>query len=360
MTTGAPHHSDKILLDSAALIPDAWLRSGSSSNLHVYNPAITRFRSRLLMAYRVDFGYEKPFRVASAICVLDEHFQVVPGSVVALSDTIRCEAANHYDARFLVYQDRLFVHYNNDWQTLPNQLFLVELDPDTLQARSPARCLELEGPRQPCEKNWLLFDHDGQLFAIYQVDPQIVLHVDLAGSGPIRCRPVYRTDWDTTAYPRRYGELRGGTPPVRVGAHYVSVFHSRTHSQKPAPTNHSPAVQRLKRMPWLRPIKRWLREHFAPVRYYGGVYAFAAAPPFTPIFIRPTPILWPEREGRRQQPTASHMAPRRVVYPCGLVPLDDGQWLVSYGIHDERAALRVFTRQEIEVCFEREPRGAIT
>ncbi|NCC30913.1 MAG: hypothetical protein EOM24_02690 [Chloroflexia bacterium] len=345
---------------AAELMSATWQRVQPAQEFLIYNPAITRFRNRLLMAYRVDFGYKKPFRVATAMCALDERLQVVPGSVVALSDTIADDTTNHYDPRFLVYQDRLFVHYNNDWNTVPNQIFLVELDPDTLQARSSARLLELQGPRQPCEKNWLLFDHDGELFAIYQVAPHIVLHVDLAGSGPIRCRPVYRTAWDTTAYARRYGALRGGTPPVRVGAHYISIFHSRTHAQKSAPTHHSPAVQRLKRMPWLRQITRWLREHFAPVRYYGGVYAFAAEPPFAPTFLRPTPILWPEREGPRQRPTASHMAPRRVVYPCGLVHLDDGRWLVSYGIHDERAALRVFTHQEIEGGLESEPQGAVT
>ena len=43
-----------------------------------------------------------------------------------LSDTIDGGATNHYDARFLVYRDRLFVHYNNDWNTVPNQIHLVE------------------------------------------------------------------------------------------------------------------------------------------------------------------------------------------------------------------------------------------
>ena len=333
---------------ASELVPAAWLGIQPSSRFSVYNPAIVRFRGRLLMTYRVDFGVEKPFRVASAICVLDERLQVVPGSVVALSDTIAGEAANHFDARFLVFQDRLFVHYNNNWDTVPNQISLVELDPDTLQARSAARLLELEGPRQPYEKNWLLFDHDGALFAIYQVDPHIVLRLDLAGSGPVRCWPIYRSEWDTTAYTRRYGTLRGGTPPVRVGEGYISIFHSRTLARGLAPAGASPTVEKLTRITWLRWIKRWLRERCDPVRYYGGVYAFAAAPPFAPTFIRPAPILWPEREGRRQRPTASHMAPRRVAYPCGLVRLEDGQWLVSYGVHDERAVLRVFTRQEIE------------
>lgn len=333
---------------ASELVPAAWLHLQPPGRFSAYNPALVRFRGRILMAYRVDFGYEKPFRVATAICVLDERLHVVPGSVVALSDSIAGEAANHYDARLLVYQDRLFVHYNNDWNTVPNEIFLVELDPDALQARSVARRLQLEGPRQPCEKNWLLFDHDGELFAIYQVDPHIVLRVDLSGSGPARCWPVYRSGWDTLAYAQRYGVLRGGAPPVRVGESYLSLFHSRMHSQGLAQANPAPVVEKLKRIPWLRQLKRWLHECLTPVRYYGGVYAFTAAPPFAPTFIRPTPILWPEREGRRQRPTPSHMSPRRVVYPCGLVPLDHDRWLVSYGVHDERAVLRVFTCQELE------------
>lgn len=349
--------ADRTLLDPTALIPDAWLCSGAAAKLRIYNPAVVRFRGRLLMAYRVDFGHEKPFRVATAICALDDHLRVIPGSVVALSDAIPGDAANHFDARFLVYRDRLFVHYNNDWETAPNRISLVELDPDTLQARSAARALELVGPRQPCEKNWLLFEHDGELFAIYQVAPHIILRVDLAGAGPVRCWPVFRTDWDTTAYTRRYGELRGGTPPVRVGAHYAALFHSRTQSRGVSATAPAPVVANLKRVSWLRRINRWLREWFAPVRYYGGVYVFAAAPPFAPVYLAPQPLLRPELEGRRQRPTPSHMAPRRVVYPCGLVRLADDRWLVSYGVHDERAVLQVYTRQEIEGWDGMRPQG---
>ncbi len=329
------------------LLPAQWRDKTAIEYLRIYNPAIVHHRGRLLMAYRIDFGYDKPLRVAVAICELDARLQVVPDSVVALSDTIRCSAENHFDARFLVFDGRLFIHYNNNWDTAPNRLFLVELDQDTLEARAPARLLNLMGERQPIEKNWMLFAHDEELFAIYQVDPHVVLRVDLAGAGPVCCRPGYHTVWETKGYTRRYGALRGGTPPVRVGANYVSVFHSRTHTRSLAQGIPAQAVEKLRRMPWLHPIKRWFREQFDPVRYYGGVYVFAAEPPFTPTFMRPTPILWPEREGRRRHPTPSPMAPRRVVYPCGLVRLDDDRWLVSYGIHDEQAALRVFSTQEL-------------
>jgi predicted GH43/DUF377 family glycosyl hydrolase len=342
---GGLHH----VVPTGALVPPVWLRSRALADFFVFNPAIVRHHDRLLMTYRVDFGRAAPARtrIACAICVLDERFQVTPGSVVALSDTVIDGGANHFDPRFVAVGDRLFVHYNNNRDTQPNQIFLVELDPQTLAARAPARALHLDGPRQPIEKNWMLFAHEGDLFAIYQIDPHIVLHVDLDARGAVRCRPVHRTAWGTGGYTRRYGAPHGGAPPVRVGDHYIAIFHSRTLPRAVAATNAPPAVVRMSRTGWFKRIKRWLRQRLDPLRYFGGVYGFAAAPPFAPIFIRPEPLLRPDAEAPRRRPAASDLTPRRVVYPSGLVRLEDDQWLVSYGVHDERCVLRMFSSQEM-------------
>lgn len=127
----------------------------------------------------------------------------------------------------------------------------------------------------------------------------------------------------------------------------IALFHSRTLPHRFGPVNPPAAVARLNRAGWFATIKRWLRERLDPLRYFGGVYSFAAVPPFAPAFIRPDPLLHPEREARRRQATAAHLTPRRVVYPGGLVHLEDDQWLVSYGVHDERCVLRMFSSQEL-------------
>lgn len=331
------------------LVPAVWLQTQTLEKFFVFNPAIVRFQERLLMVYRVDFGRgtSANTRAACAICVLDEQLQVTPGSVVALSETIVDGGANHYDPRFLVMGNRLFVHYNNSWDTQPNQLFLVEIDPDRLAAKAPARPLALDGPRQSIEKNWILFEHGGELFAIYQIDPHIVLHLEIDAPGAVRCRPVYRAEWETAHYTRRYGAPRGGSPPVRVGDSYVALFHSLTLPHRLTPANPPPVVARLNRAGWFTTIKRWLRDRLDPLRYYGGVYSFAATPPFAPTYLRPEPLLRPEREARRLRATAAHLTPRRVVYPSGLVHLAPDRWLVSYGVHDERCVLRSFTDREL-------------
>jgi hypothetical protein len=326
------------------LIPEAWLAHPPPEGFYTLNPAIVRFRGQVLMVYRVDHGVNQTpsQRVTCAICRLDEQFQVIPGSIGPLSDTITEGGRDHYDPRFLVYRDRLFIHYNNNYNTNPNQIYLVELDPDTLAAKSPARGVSLTEPRREIEKNWLFFEHEGDLLAVYTIAPHVILRAELSGTGPIVCRPVCNTAWDVSAYAARWGEPRGGTPPMRWGEVYLSFFHSRSPINPPGPPNTMQKMSRSIKLPgWLIDFKRYLQRHLKLLKYYGGVYGFAAAPPFKPIFINPQPVLWPEKQAKRRLPAARHLHPRLVVYPCGALPVNERDWLVSFGVHDERCALRV-------------------
>ena len=328
-------------LDCQVLVPAVWQRSGELDYLRVYNPAIVRFRNRLLMAYRVDSGRRTTMQRRIGLCALDDRLNVVSGSVVSLSDTIRGGDPRHYDPRFLVYRDQLFVHYNNNFMTRPNQIYLVELDPDTLEARSPARPLHLDGPRQEIEKNWMLFDHEGDLLAVYQIAPHTILRVDLTGQGAIACRPLHVTDWDVSAYADRFGAPCGGAPPVRQGDAYVSFFHSRYPV--------SPLHWALRFWPvkpgtvlprYVAAVERRLRRPFAQVRYVAGAYAFEAAPPFRPRWITPEPVLRPEDEPPYRHRHRANPSADGIVYPCGAILEDDGRWLVSYGVNDEHCCLR--------------------
>ena len=333
--------SDVIELDTQALVPAAWQRSDDLAYLHIYNPAIVRFRNRLLLAFRVDSGRGATMQRRIGLCALDDQLSVVPGSVVPLSDTIQGGDPRHYDPRFLVYRDRLFVHYNNNFLTRPNQIHLVELDPDTLEARSPARPLHLDGPRQEIEKNWLLFEHDGDLLAVYQIAPHTILRVDLAGQGTVECRPIHVTDWDVSACAGRFGAPCGGAPPVRQGDAYVSFFHSRYPISPLRWVLRFWPVQpgtRLHR--YVAAVERRLRRPFAQARYVAGAYAFEAAPPFHPLWITPEPVLRPEDEPLRRHRRRANPTADGIVYPCGAILEDDGHWLVSYGVHDERCCLR--------------------
>ncbi len=329
-----------ITFSPQSLLPTQWLRGRSWSDFYVFNPALTRYRGELLLVYRVDFGRQASARVACAICRLGDNLQVRAGSIVPLSDTISQGGQNHYDPRFLIYQERLFIHYNNNYNAIPNQIYLVEVDPDTLAAKAPARLLDLAGPRQKIEKNWMFFEHEDKLLAVYAIAPHTILQADLAGAGPVRCHPAFQTDWEVSAYAARWGEPRGGSPPVRVGESYIAIFHSRVQ------THRLPSVHTLGHLSWGKRLRRWWREKINPLKIYGGVYGFAARPPFAPTFIGSQPVLRPDNEASQRRPTASHLSPRRVVYPSGLVHLPDGRWLVSYGVHDERCVVRTLIGQD--------------
>ena len=211
-----------MILDNAHLVPKTWA-DGPLRNCYVFNPAIVLFRGRFILAYRV----VTPDGVRRiAICELEAaSLQPKSETIVPLSDLIQNGGQWHADPRFCVFGDRLYLHYN-DGSRAENQIYLLEIDPGSLAPRGPARPLALEGPHQPIEKNWLLFEHGGDLLAVYRITPHTILHVELDGNGPVRCQRMVETPWNAAPYAERHGEPRGGTPPVAVDGVYYAFFHS--------------------------------------------------------------------------------------------------------------------------------------
>lgn len=350
------------------LIPAAWADDGRSDRLFVTNPSIQRLGDRWLMAYKVvtpGYGVER-----FALCRLDEALAPVAGSATPLSDGIPGITSQVGDPRLLVFRGRLWAVYCHF--RLPSLLYLVELDGETLSARGPARPLLLDD-RQWQEKNWMLFEHDGELWAVYTIAPHVVLHLDLGGDDGIRCRRAYATSWDVSAYARRHGEPRGGALPVRVGDAFYVFFHSRTFVNpvhaRIAPLWHAWRAglgrpeqwqgPRLaggdvrsrqattdwyyapRRLPWrLAGLMDRYERRFARRRYVAGFYGFEAWPPFAPLTLCPEPVLSPEDEPPPERRDRLSPLNERVVFPGGAAFCPDGRWLVAYGVDDERCALR--------------------
>ena len=143
------------------------------------------------------------------------------------------------------------------------------------------------------EKNWLWFEHARKPFMVYQAVPHQVLEwPDFSTfSSPL----VYETrmgsfDW-------HYGELRGGTPPIRVGGEYWTFFHSS--------------------LPWRKPKRQ----------YFMGAYAFSVEPPFRMTRMSVAPLL--------AGSVADTWTPGLplVVFPCGAIH-ENGKWLVTFGVND--------------------------
>jgi len=145
------------------------------------------------------------------------------------------------------------------------------------------------------EKNWTWFFHENSLHLDYQFSPHVVLRV--MGEKSVT---EHRTDTPLAAN-WKYGHIRGGTPPVRVGDEYISFFHS---SQK------------------------WTEKQN---RYFMGAYAFEARAPFAVTRMTPEPLL-----------SGSEYDPRTLggplcVFPCGSI-LQDETFTVTLGVNDQACA----------------------
>jgi len=143
------------------------------------------------------------------------------------------------------------------------------------------------------EKNWTWFIHEGQLHLDYQFSPHIVVALD-DKMRQKECKTPTPLEW-------KYGHIRGGTPPVKVGDEYVSFFHSS--------------------MPWRQKQNR----------YFMGAFAFEAKPPFAVTRITPEPLLAGSDEDRRT------LGGPLVVFPCGAI-LREETFLATLGVNDQSCA----------------------
>lgn len=143
------------------------------------------------------------------------------------------------------------------------------------------------------EKNWVWWFIEGKLHCLYMSDPWNVVQFGSKWEEQIPY-VAEGVQW-------KYGVVRGGTPPVRVGDFFYTFFHSS--------------------LPWRGRYRR----------YYMGAIAFEASPPFRPVFWTQEPIL----TGSQNDPWGQKKP--LVVFPCGAV-MENDKWLISLGVNDLKCA----------------------
>lgn len=141
------------------------------------------------------------------------------------------------------------------------------------------------------EKNWLFFVHDDRMHLIYQAKPHVVVEFN-DNMGIVK---EYRTDNPKIEW--KWGEIRGGTPPVRAGDEYWTFFHSS--------------------LPWTDRYRR----------YFMGAYAFEAKAPFRITRITKEPLL----AGSQEDPWCDSKP--LVVFCSGFI-MDGSNCLVTFGVND--------------------------
>jgi hypothetical protein len=319
--------TDCLVYEATDLLPACWNHFSSSGPVRAFNPGLLRDGDDWIFACRI-VGPDGRRRIS--LCRLDSGFRIVPGSQLGTSDNIRFRPDGGYpeiatrwfaDPRLYRLDGRLFLYWNSGWHEPRNYQFLVEIDPNKLTPCGIARELVLSGSRQKLEKNWTLFEPaPGEIRILYSITPQRLLACSLDGRCDIVCEPFASMECSLAGYPPHHGGLRGGAPPVRLGADFWSFGHTI---------------------------------HDGPDGYCYAAAAtrFSAAAPFAPTALphRPLDLGLPCRTNRRYE--RLNPAVDTVIYPCGA-DHEGSRWIISHGINDEQCAISLVPDSVVEATLK--------
>lgn len=299
----------------AEVVPVEWRAVG---DVHVFNPAIVAGPTGLLAFYRI-VGPDGGRKIAA--CRLDDGGRPVPGSAVPFSDAIPAPHGWFADPRVYVLHGRHYLYWNSGSHTgEENRQFIIAVDCATLMPIGRPIELLLAGRRQRVEKNWILFEQGGQVWAIYAIAPHRILRVVEWSDERIVFEDAVTTWWNAIELLSRFGPPRGGAQPIAIGQHLYHFCHAS-------------------------------RGNPDDLIYVAQCYEFENRPPFRITRFTPRPLALPNpRQGRFDLPKLNRRV-ASVVYPAGNTVLASGDILISYGINDEAACLATMSYAELDAAL---------
>lgn len=269
-----------------------------------YNASTCCIHGKVWMAYR-SHRMDKGGKCGIAICELDD---LTPQKSQWLDLGGATGFEHHEDPRLFVFNEKLHVSFSETTFPQGRPYISVQKYARLERANGGWKVAEVFRPRygrnysDEMEKNWMFFEHDGQLHAIYSAAPHVV--IELRGDQVVKEHRTAPLTWP-------WGEIRGGSPPVPYGLdHYITFFHSST-----------PATEGVWR------------------RYWMGAYVFEAKAPFRVTQISPRPIAGgSERDNHGHDPRSPNSWKPFVVFPGGAIKTPNG-WDVAMGVNDWRIAI---------------------
>lgn len=132
---------------------------------------------------------------------------------------------NYEDPRLFRFKGHLYVAYVHGAysERYLTNVCLGRLDPNTMSVVEHVALPFGDNNPSPkaIEKNWIFFEEAGSLRFVYSAHPMHVVYDVKTGRR-----------WSSTslggceAWNAKYGQPRGGTPPIRFGRHWLTFFHS--------------------------------------------------------------------------------------------------------------------------------------
>lgn len=164
------------------------------------------------------------------------------------------------------------------------------------------------------EKNWVPFNHLGQMYFVYSISPHVIIHSPFVDDG---IDPFVERIAETPFTGKwTGGMMRGGCPPVLHRGLYYHFFHGC-----------------------------WKNFDSGRRLYNCGLVCFEPKPPFRIVRYTPRPL----------DVASTHDTPKDVpvdcIFPGGAI-LVDGHWCISYGVHDKFCELRFYQESHIESLLQ--------
>lgn len=280
------------IIDSSKLIQS--YRSPEGRTIKVtnwFNCSFLKYRSKIYLVYRIE---AKPFCTYTklAICLLDEDLNPLQDTNILLNlhSNLRGYARGFHveDPRLFIYKDDLYLSYTDGYQ-----MAQAKIDPESLQA---TESFYLEKPMAGrTEKNWTFFQENEKLYSVYDINKHSIFEMNGA-----RHSRAFSSEF---LHQWKWGELRGGTTPIKIGDRYLSFFHSALDIKYKESKGR---------------------------QYFMGAYTFSKEAPFSPISVSKEPLISGE--------VISDIIPRLsnkifVVFPSGVLRKEKS-WIVSFGYND--------------------------
>ncbi|MBP9841027.1 MAG: hypothetical protein KBC64_01210 [Simkaniaceae bacterium] len=271
-----------------------------------FNPSLVRWHDgRLLLSFRARDSLNSTHLMG--FIWLNENFEPEgKASLLSIHEAVPLKVSRAQDPRILKVGDEYYIAYNNilndkDLETRRMLLTRLYYLNGHFHIFKPIYLLNFFGDKKNwIEKNWAPFDFEGSLFFSYSLNPHRVFKPALPTGA---CETVACTLADISW---KWGELRGGTPALRDGDHYLGFFHS------------------FKNMATVQSNGKKI------AHYFMGAYRFKGEFPFALTHISPEPVVGATFYSGPDYPT---WKPLKVVFPGGIIFDEKHVWVV-YGKQD--------------------------
>ncbi len=259
-----------------------------------FNASLIRWRGQLLLAHRTGWaGCEV------RVIPVDDNYRPI-GPSVQLDLLHGAATFGREDPRLFVFRGRLHVSYTGFTGSVTSVLYARLRDDLTTEAI----CAPHYSGRRAWEKNWSFFEEENELYAVYSIDPHVVLRIDGDTATVATQSP--------TNFPWHGGHLRGGASPVLVRGEWYHWFHGAIDLGQEWPTR----------------------------QYNTGLYTFM---PRTHRVLRlpEHPLAWADHGTRPADQYCS------VQFAGGAV-LDGDLWRVSCGTHDRWIEVMEYRHADVQ------------